>query len=149
MHLLVAVQKERYVQRLRTASFILPGLGQFMAGDTLGGFLFVGWNVTILAGTLVTAYLVLPSNVQFGSLNYLTAPVSEISDAWRSNTLVSYIPLAAVLAGGLILEMVLRSVSADNAARKAEQNIADGKVTFQPNLELLDGGLGFGMRLIF
>jgi hypothetical protein len=148
-HLAIAIQKERYVQRLRNASFLLPGVGQFMAGDTLGGWLFIAWDVTVLTGTLVCAYFVLPSNVQFGSLDYLNSPLSSIKGAWESNTILSYLPLAGVLAGGMILETILRYASADNAARKAEKNIAEGKVAFKPSLELMDGGLGLGMRMIF
>ena len=148
-HLAIAVQKERYVERIRNASFMLPGVGQFMAGDTLGGWLFVAWDVTVLAGTIVSAYFVLPANVQFGSLNYLASPVSAIQTAWGSNSLLAYLPLAGVIAGGVILETVLRYVSADNAARTARRNIADGKVTFKPTLELLDGSLGLGMRMQF
>ena len=148
-HLAIAVQKERYVERIRNASFMLPGVGQFMAGDTLSGWLFVAWDLTVLAGTIVSAYFVLPANVQFGSLDYLNSPLSAIQTAWGSNSLLAYLPLAGVIAGGVIQETVLRYVSADNAARTARRNIADGKVTFQPTLELSDGNLGFGMRMQF
>ncbi len=146
-HLAIAVQKERYVQRVRHASFVLPGVGQFIAGDNLGGWLFVAWDVTVLAGTLLSAYFVLPANVQFGSLDYLNSPLSAIHTAWASNSLASYLPLAGVLAGGMILETVLRYVSADNAARTARKNIVEGKVTFQPTLDLMDGSLGVGMKM--
>ena len=67
----------------------------------------MAWDVTVLAGTLLSAYFVLPANVQFGSLDYLNAPISAIQTAWESNSLVSYLPLAGVLAGGMILETVL------------------------------------------
>ena len=146
-HLSIAIQKSRYVERARSASFALPGLGQFMTGDTLGGWLFVAWDVTIFAGTLLSAYFVLPANVQFGSLDYFSAPISTIRSAWESNNLVSYLPLAGVLVGGMILETVLRYVSAENAAQSARKNINAGKVTFEPTLDFLDGGPGFGMRM--
>jgi pyruvate/2-oxoglutarate dehydrogenase complex dihydrolipoamide acyltransferase (E2) component len=148
-HLAIAVQKERYVQRARNASFMLPGLGQFMTGDTLGGWLFVAWDVTVLAGTLLSAYFVLPANVQFASLDYLNSPLSTVRSAWASNSIIAYLPLAGVLAGGVILETVLRYVSADNAANTARRNIDQGKVTFQPTLDLADGGLGLGMKMTY
>jgi hypothetical protein len=148
-HIAIAVQKERYVQRVRHASFVLPGVGQFMAGDNLGGWLFVAWDVTALAGTLVCAYFVLPANVQFSSLDYLNSPLSTIRSVWASNSILSYLPFVGVLAGGVILETVLRYVSADNAARTARKNIDEGKITFQPTLDVLDGGLGLGMKMTY
>ncbi|HVO39754.1 MAG TPA: hypothetical protein VMV03_12060 [Spirochaetia bacterium] len=147
-HLSIAFQKGRYVERVRAASYALPGLGQFMAGDTLGGWLYVAWDVTILAGTLISAYFVLPPNVQFGSLDYLNSPLSTIRAAWESNSVLSYLPLAAVIAGGVILEMVLRSASAENAAQTARKNIDAGKVTFEPTLDF-GGGAGIGMKLAY
>jgi len=148
-HVAIAMQKERYVQRARNASFMLPGLGQFMVGDTLGGWLFVAWDVTVLAGTLVSAYFVLPANVQFASLDYFGSSLSTIRTAWASNTITSYLPFAGVLAGGIILETVLRYVAADNAAKTARKNIDQGKVTFQPTLDVLGGGLGVGLKMTY
>jgi pyruvate/2-oxoglutarate dehydrogenase complex dihydrolipoamide acyltransferase (E2) component len=148
-HLAIAMQKERYVQRVQQASFALPGVGQFMAGDILGGWLFAAWDVTVLAGTVVSAYFVLPANVQFGSLDYLNSPLSTIRTAWASNSIVSYLPFLGVVAGGMILDTVLKYVSAENAGKTARKNIEEGKVTFQPTLDSTDGGLGFGMQMNF
>ena len=145
-HIAIAIQKERYVQRLRNASFALPGLGQFMGGDTLGGWLFVAWDVTVFAGTLLGAYFVLPSNVQFGSLNYLGSSWSTVQAAWASNSILSYLPLAGVITAGVLLETALRYASADNAAKTARKNISEGKVTFQPSFDL-DRGLGLGLQM--
>ena len=118
-----------------------------MTGDTLGGWLFVAWDLTVLVGTVVSAYFVLPANVQFGSLDYLNSPLSTIRTAWGTNSIGSYLPFLGVVAGGVILETVLRYVAADNAARTARKNIEEGKVTFQPTLDFMDGGLGFGMQM--
>lgn len=148
-HLSIAYQKSRYVERARAASYALPGLGQFMTGDSLGGWLYVAWDVTILAGTLISAYFVLPANVQFGSLDYLNSPLSTIRGAWESNSVLSYLPLAAVIAGGVILEVVLRSASSENAAQTARKNIAAGKVTFEPTLDFAGGGPGIGMKFAY
>jgi hypothetical protein len=145
-HISIAIQKEKYVQRLRNASFALPGLGQFMGGDTLGGWLFVAWDVTVLTGTLLSAYFVLPANVQFGSLNYFGSSWSTITGAWASNGILSYLPLAGVITAGVLLERVLRYASADNAAKTARKNISEGKVTFQPSFDL-DRGLGLGLQM--
>ncbi len=54
-----------------------------------------------------------------------------------------------MIAGGIILETVLRYVAADNAARTARKNINEGKVTFEPTLDVLGGGLGVGLKMAY
>jgi len=49
----------------------------------------------------------------------------------------------------MLLDTVLKYVSADNAGKTARKNIEEGKVTFQPTLDPMDGGLGFGMQMNF
>jgi hypothetical protein len=142
----VAVQKVTYVERLRVASWHLPGLGEFRAGDNLGGALFLTTHVVISAGTILTAYFLLPSNVRFSSLDYLTAPISTIKSTWEGNSIESYLPTAAVLAGGMVLDGVLRWLSATHAAHEGQENLAAGRVTFQPRLELGPRGMMMGMH---
>jgi hypothetical protein len=147
----IAIQKERYVERSAFASMVLPGVGQFMNNDALGGTLFMGGYFLLLAGTLVTGYFLLPANVQFNNLDYLNTPLANIHNTWASNNLLSYLPTAGVLAGGMILGMVLRHFSSQNAAELASKNITDGKVTFEPTFSLFEGGrvpgFGFMMRM--
>ncbi len=143
----IAEQQERYVQRARNASWHFPGIGQFMTGDTLGGSLFLAGGVTVLAGTLIGAYLLLPSNVQFASLDYLNDPLSTIRSRWEGNSIVNYLPSCGILLGGMILKQILGHLSAEEAVKKARQNITDGTVTFTPNFEFLGGRPGVGMRM--
>ena len=145
----IAEQKARYVQRARTASRILAGVGQFMTGDAVGGSLFLAGDVALMAGTLIGAYALLPSNVQFSSLNYLGDPLGTIRSRWESNSISDYLPSCGIMLGGMIVKAVLGHFAAEDAARRARENIAEGKVTFTPNLEFLGRGIGMGMRMRF
>ncbi len=49
----IAVQKEWYIRRAKTASNALPGAGQFMTGDPLGGSLFLLGDAAVVSGTLI------------------------------------------------------------------------------------------------
>jgi TM2 domain-containing membrane protein YozV len=138
----IAVQKAQYVQRARAASFMLPGMGQFMAGDALGGSLFLAGDLGVMAGTLLGWYFLLPANVQFGSLDYLNTQISTIKNIWQSNTVMQYLPSMGVMAGGMIVQGLLRWFSGTNAAAQARANIASGKVTFQPQIM---PNMGMGM----
>ena len=146
----IAEQQERYVQKARNASWHFPGAGQFMTGDAVDGSLYLAGNVTVIAGTLIGAYFLLPSNVQFGSLDYLHDPLSGIRSQWEGNSIVDYLPSCAILLGGMIVNRILGHFSAVEAEKKARQNIADGTVTFTPNFDFLAGGRpGVGMRMRF
>jgi hypothetical protein len=145
----VAQQKVQYVQRARRASFMIPGAGQFMTGDKLGGSLFLAGDIAVVAGSLIGAYFLLPTNVQFNNLDYLNDPIMNIQSAWQVNSILSYLPSFGVLVGGAVLRGVLGHFSAVSAAREARQNIADGKVTFTPNFDLTRHGFGMGMMMRF
>jgi hypothetical protein len=118
-----------------------------MTGDAAGGALYVAGDIALMAGTLIWAYFLLPSNVQFSSLDYLNSPLVGISNAWQSNSIVEYLPSFGVLLGGAILKGILGHFSAESAARAARQNIEDGKVTFTPNFDFDRRGFGMGMMM--
>ena len=148
----VVVQKIQYVQKVRRASFLLPGAGQFMQGDAGGGAAFLAGDLAIVTGTLIGAYFLLPTNVQFRDLDYFHVPPGSIRSAWESNSFVDYLPSIGVFAGGMILRAILGHFSAENAESEARANIAEGKVTFTPNLDVFyrgGYGLGLGMRMGF
>ncbi|HEY9593464.1 MAG TPA: hypothetical protein VHE79_03245 [Spirochaetia bacterium] len=142
-------QKARYVERAGRLSLMIPGAGQIMTGDTLGGSLFIAGDVATWAGALVGAYFLLPSNLQFSSLDYFNTPVKTIDDLWAAHTVVDYLPSIGVLAAGVIVKHILGHVSARLAVDEARANVADGKVTFTPDFEFLGNGFGMGMRMRF
>lgn len=145
----VAEQNARYVERARAASRMLPGVGQFMTGDAVGGSLYFAGDIALMTGTLIAAYALLPSNVKFSSLDYFGNPIETIRSLWESNSSSSYLPSAAVMLGGMIVKAVIGHSAAEAAARQARENIAAGKVTFTPNLEFLGRGVGVGMSVRF
>ncbi len=141
----IARQKEAYIQRARVASFVMPGVGQFMGGDPVGGSLFIVGDVALFAGTVLGAYFLLPPNVQLSGLDYLNTSLVGIKNAWEANSLLSYLPSVGVMAGGMILKHLFGLWSSKSAAALARQNIADGKITFEPELMPFGGpGGGFG-----
>jgi hypothetical protein len=135
------------VQRARMASMMLPGTGQFMTGDALGGSLYLTADLAVMAGTMIGAYYLLPANVQFMSFDYMNRPMADIHTTWLSNNISSYLPSLGVMAGGMVLKGVLGHFAAQGAAARARKNIADGTVTFTPRLGFFDSGFGMGMMM--
>jgi hypothetical protein len=63
---------------------------------------------------------------------------------------VDLLPSLGVLAGGGLVQVILRGVSSNHAAKLAEERIAAGEITFEPKLSILPGGpgaMGFGMGM--
>jgi hypothetical protein len=143
----VASQRLAYVNRAAISSMIMPGAGQFMTGDTLGGVLFMTGNLALVAGTLAGVYFLLPADLQFTSLDYYTAPFSTIKATYESHSMQEYLPAAGVMAGGMLARALLAHVSARLATEEARENIAKGKVTFQPRMDFRNGGFMMGMRM--
>jgi len=151
----VARQKYAYIKRSEALSFIAPGMGQFKNGAPLAGSLFLAGNIAVIGVTLFGAYALLPSDLQLNNLNWFTTPYSSVETAFESHTFVQYLPSMGVMLGGMIVDHVLRLVSANNAGALAREAVKSGKVTFEPAPVLVplagpNGrwglGMGFGMR---
>lgn len=134
LELSVPAQKILFIQRSRTASFVLPGSGQFLNRDPLNGTLFLLANVALTAGQLVGAYLLLPDDLQFRNLDYWDTGLSTIANRWEDHSLRDYAPAVGVMVGGALVKLALRALSSSHAARLAERNIASGRITFEPRL---------------
>ena len=145
----IAEQKLHYVRKARMASFMLPGAGQFMTGDSVGGALFLAGDIVVMTGTLAGAYFLLPADLQFNSLNYFTSSCAQIRATWENHSFVDLLPSMGVMAGGFLLKGIIGHLSAAGASRAALRNIADGKVTFTPNLGFMGHGFGMGMQMRF
>jgi hypothetical protein len=143
----IAEQKIAYVQKVRMASMMLPGAGQFITGDTLGGSLFVIGDVAIMAGAMIGSYFLLPGDLQFTGTDYLNTPFSTIRTRWEGHTFMEYLPAFGVMAGGMLLKGILGHFSAVSAAGEARKKIADGSITFTPNFAFMGRGFGMGMTM--
>ncbi len=135
---MVEFQKMGYVRRAEIASFVLPGLGQYVVGDPLGGTLNLAGQVALIGGTFYAAWALLPPDARNASGSDRR---SAIGHAWASEP-ASMVPSTLVMVGGLTLSVLQRFWASDDAGRQARANIASGKVTFQP----FAGPGFFGMR---
>ena len=132
------------------ASVIVPGMGQFMNDDPGMGALFTSLGVVTGVGGLLGAYFLLPGELQFDELDYFDDSFATIEDAWKAQSFVDLLPSIGVLVGTGVVQVIIRSVSGDHAAKLAEQRIAAGEITFEPKLTILPGGpgtMGFGMGM--
>jgi hypothetical protein len=139
----VAMQQEAWIHGSAMASLALPGLGQFLNRDPLGGSLYLAGSAAVAAGTLIGAYFLLPANVQG---NWFTTPIGTLETAFKSNGMVAYLPSLGVMAAGAVVDAVLRCISATGAARLAERKVLDGTVSFEPVLITSGKGMGLGVK---
>jgi len=140
----VAVQQEAWIRGSSMASFALPGLGQFLNRDPLGGTLYLTGSVAVTAGTLVSAWFLLPDDVQAG---WFTTPIGTLESAFKSHSVAEYLPSLGVMAAGVVVDAVLRCLSASGAAHLAERRVLDGTIGFEPVLITSARGMGFGLRV--
>jgi hypothetical protein len=139
----VAMQQEAWIHGSAMASLALPGLGQFLNRDPLGGSLYLAGSAAVAAGTLVGAYFLLPANVQG---NWFTTPIGNLETAFKSNGVAAYLPSLGVMAAGAVVDAVLRCISTSGAARLAERKVLDGTVSFEPVLITSGMGMRLGVR---
>ena len=160
LDLSIPFQKMQYVKKSKIASFILPGVGQYMNDDPLGGTLFLVSDLAITAGTLIGAYSLLPDELKFDRLNYFRDSSAAINERWENQSFMDMLPTMGVVAAGIVVSGVIRLLSATHAGKLAQKNIAEGKIQFEPKLILpaFDsseefssnrGGFGFGMGIGF
>ncbi|MFP4644796.1 MAG: hypothetical protein ACLFM0_10610 [Spirochaetales bacterium] len=146
----VREQEGHYIEGKQRASFMLPGLGQFGTGDPLAGSLFLGGHLTLQAGTITGAYVLLPDEVKVGGdgLDYAGDSFNDIRNTWRSLSLSDLGPSFGVLAGGSIVQTAFRAWSASDAGNRATRNVEDGTVQFDPQPFMFVGDrLGFGTSI--
>ena len=156
----IPFQKMQYVKKSKIASIILPGVGQYMNNDPLSGTLFLISDITLIAGTLIGAYYLLPDELRFDRLNYISDSRSTIRERWDNQSFEDMLPTMGVMAAGFVVSGVVRLLSASHAGKLAQKNIAEGEIQFEPKLILpaFDsseeyssnrGGFGFGMGIGF
>lgn len=137
----IEFQKAGYVRRAEVASFIVPGLGQYLVGDPLGGTLNLAGQIALVGGTFYAAWALLPSDARDASGRDRR---DVIGHYWTTDPL-KVAPSALVMVSGLTLSLLHRFWASDAAGDTAKANIRSGKVTFEP----LAGPGFFGLRAGF
>jgi hypothetical protein len=143
--LAAARMKASFVPRSAKMSMMMPGLGQFVNGAPGAGALFMAGSAVVAAGTIAAAWLLLPVDVQPQSL--FVAPINTFETTVKAHTPLEYLPAAAAVVGGMLLDGVLRAASAHHAARLAAKNIEEGRVTFEPGAGPMGGGFMLGVKV--
>lgn len=140
----VAMRQEAWIDGSAMASLALPGLGQFLNRDPLGGSLYLAGSAAVAAGALGGAWLLLPADVRTG---WFSTPIGDLRTDFASHAFADYLPSLGVIAAGAALDAVLRWCSAAGAARLAERRVRDGSIAFEP--VLITSGTGFGFGVTF
>ena len=136
-----------YIEGSGRMSFIVPGIGQFINKEPLTGTLFLTAHLGVIAGTVTGAYFLLPQDLQFGNTDYLNEPIGTIKDRWRSHSLYDYLPSAAVLVGGHVVDFLIRTIASKNAEKLAGEKIKSGEVKPKAYFWSKGNGFGFGMHM--
>ena len=113
LDLSIPYQKMQYVKKSKIASFILPGTGQYLNDDPLGGTIFLVSDLAITAGTLVGAYYLLPDELKFDKLNYFRDSSATINDRWENQSFMDMLPTMGVIAAGIVVSGINRLLSAE------------------------------------
>lgn len=151
----IPAQKNAYVKRSASASFFVPGLGQFMNDEPLLGTAFLLGDLAITTGGTIGYYLLLPPELKFDQLDYFNTPFTDIKSAWESAfadaSFADVLPYLGVAGGAMLLDGILSAVASSNARELAIARIESGDVTFVPRAGIITDslgnlGVGFGLR---
>ena len=130
----VAHQQQMHIRRSTGLSLFVPGLGQFVNGQTGTALGFFAADFAIHGAGAALGYLLLPASVKFANLNYLQTPIIDIEDRWKNLTVAEFLPSAAVAISASILSAIVRHAASRNAHDLAIQAVEDGTVVFEPLL---------------
>lgn len=141
----IAKQENRYVFRAAVASFLIPGTGQFMTGDPLGGAAHLFGEAAIIGGVITGLYFLLPDDLMEGDLT--RDERKEICHSYMTPDRIGEIlPAISIVAGGVLLSVINSVMASHGAADNALENIESGAVTFKPYLNV-GKTLGLGIRM--
>jgi hypothetical protein len=140
----IASQKDEYVNRMATESYLLPGLGQFQVGNTGAGLGFLGLDLAVIGGTFAAVYFLLPSDLRFDKLDYFRDSAATISNAWNGHSFTDYLPSIGAVFAGFVIDQIVRHAASSHARGAATRAIDLGKVTFTPRIGI--GFMGFDLQ---
>ena len=130
----VARQQQMHIRKSSGLSLFVPGLGQFVNGETGAALGFFAADFVIHGAGAAIGYFLLPPSVKFANLNYLQTPVIDIETQWKNLTVAEFLPSAAVAISASILSAIVRHAASRNARDLAIQAVEDGTVVFEPLL---------------
>ncbi|NCN05755.1 MAG: hypothetical protein GW949_09000 [Spirochaetales bacterium] len=144
----IAQQEQRYIKTATLSSLMFPGAGQLITENYGEAAAFIGVQTLITGATVAGVYLLTPSNLWDLSLT-MEQRKANFRDYYNTLTAQEFLPVVGVLTGGMILTSINGKISSSRARIQAEENIASGKVTFEPMVSLATtgGGMTFGMRM--
>ena len=141
----IAHQERNYVRSAAFASRLLPGAGQLVTGNFGEAAAFLGVHTLITGATIAGVYLLTPSNLWDLSQSY-TQLKQNYKDYAATVTPQELLPVIGVISGGMLLSSINRTISSRRARSQAEENIANGRVTFEPMISVpRSGQLYFGV----
>jgi len=140
-----AVSKDAYLRGATGMSMMMPGFGQLRNGDTLAGAGFLALHLGTVAGGLAAFYYLMPADLRFDRLDYLSSPHGDIKDAWMAHSVEEYAPAIGAMAAGALLDAGLRFWSAREAYGSAKDAIDEGRAKLAPIIG--PGFLGVKARL--
>lgn len=141
----LAISKDNYLNEAFMMSFMMPGAGQFRNGDALEGLGFMALNVSVIAGTLIGSYFLLPADLRFDKMNYFSASFKTIGDTWYNHSFNDYLPSIGAMILGCLIDFGVRVWSASDAYSASKTAIDSGKIKMEPQI-----GFGYlGMRMRF
>jgi hypothetical protein len=141
----IAKQEKQYVHHATFASALLPGTGQIMVGDTKSGVIHLGVEAAILGASGAACWFLLPSDLRDTELSHSERRALE-RDYMESDH-EKVLPAFGVAAAGFALACVNHVFAARGAYFTATDNIASGKVQFEPQVFVVDGHCGLGMKV--
>lgn len=129
----VAKQERAHVNRSAAYSWVAPGLGHYVNGETGAAIAFAATDVALAVTSAILIAQLLPPSVQSRNLNYLQSSYSDIEERWRSLTPAELIPATAVAMTSALLRLTVRHLAAGDARRASFEALRRGTIVFEPH----------------
>jgi len=142
----IALQEKAYIKHAQMASFVLPGAGQVLTGQYGAAAIFGGVQLLISGASAVGLWYLMPADLK----NYSHSHAEHkalLRSYMTDDRIMELLPAMGVSAGGTILSLLNRAISAKQARSSAEKNITEGKIEFAPYLGLSGLTPAMGLRL--
>jgi len=138
----VVKQEQHYIRGAAMSSLLIPGMGQFKTGNTLGGVLHMTTGLAIAGGSIYGSYMLLSEDVKA-----ILGDKTAMHSYFETNDKTEMLPAFGVMAGGGVLYLINNIISSGTAVKRAKAQVESGDVTFEPDLYIVSGGFGFGMHM--